>query len=185
MRNQLAFIASIALLLAAVPKPAVSQQSTTGSAVASVTQPAPKHYYRLSFVLKETNEGQTLNQRNFTLEISAEAPQSRPPDWWNIRTGTRIPVSDSTSKEVKYVEVGVNLDVRAEEATDGLEMQVTSEISSAATENSSTGPAPLIRQLKVRAAVMAPLNKPTLIFNADDPASKHRFELEVTPQRMK
>jgi glutamate-1-semialdehyde aminotransferase len=43
--------------------------------------------------------------------------------------------------------------------------------------------APAVRQLKVTGAVLAPIGKPTTVFTADDAASKHRFELEVTPTR--
>jgi hypothetical protein len=62
-------------------------------------------------------------------------------------------------------------------------MQITSEISSLGTESGVSVTAPAIRQVKVRSAVQAPVGKPTVIFTADDPASKHRFELEVTPTR--
>jgi hypothetical protein len=34
--------------------------------------------------------------------------------------------------------------------------------------------------MKVRSEALIPLSKPTLLFYADDPASRHRFELEVT-----
>ncbi len=81
--------------------------------------------------------------------------------------------------------MGVNLDIRADEGPDGLQMQITSEISSAATDSGPAGGAPAIRQVKVRSAVMAPLGKPTTVFTADDPSSKHRFELEITPVRVK
>jgi hypothetical protein len=45
--------------------------------------------------------------------------------------------------------------------------------------------APAVRQVKVRSAVVAPVGKPILVFTADDASSRHRFELEVTPQLVK
>ena len=184
MRTRLVYFATIAILLAAIPRMAVSQQDSTESKPAvAAQQPALKHYYRLNFVLQETEEGKVLNQRTFTLNISAESRHvgGNAPDWWNVRSGTRVPVS--SSKDVNYLDVGVNLDVRAEEGPEGLQMQITSEISSLGTESAVTAPA--IRQVKVRSAVQAPIGKPTVVFTADDPASKHRFELEVTPTRAK
>ena len=132
-------------------------------------------------MLRETDEGKLLNQRTFTLNISAEPPHvgGVPPEWWNVRSGTRVPISGS----INYLDVGVNLDVRAEEVPEGLQMQITSEVSSLGTENGAGTSAPAIRQVKVRSAVQAPIGKPIVVFTADDPASKHRFELEVTPMR--
>lgn len=187
MRTRLIYFATIALLLMATARPAVSQQDSAGpKPAAAVQQPAPKHYYKLNFVLRETDEGKVLNQRTFTMDISAEPPRTSgvPPDWWNMRSGTRVPVPDS-KKDLNYIDVGVNLDVRAEEVPDGLQMQITSEISSVGTESGASGAAPAIRQVKVRSAALAPVGRPTMVFTADDPASKHRFELEVTPTRAK
>ena len=183
MRNRLVYLALIAVLLAVTPRRAVSQQESGSKTTAATPQPVPKHYYKLNFVLRETDEGKVLNQRTFTLNISTEPPHvgGVPPEWWNVRSGTRVPISGS--KDVNYLDVGVNLDVRAEEAPEGLQMQITSEISSLGTENGAGASAPAIRQVKVRSAVQAPIGKPTVVFTADDPASKHRFELEVTPMR--
>ncbi len=183
MRNRLVYLVLIVVLLAATPRRALSQQESGSKTTAAAQQPAPKHYYKLNFVLRETDEGKVVNQRTFTLNISAEPPHvgGVPPEWWNVRSGTRVPISGS--KDVNYLDVGVNLDVRAEEVPEGLQMQITSEVSSLGTENGAGASAPAIRQVKVRSAVQAPIGKPTVVFTADDPASKHRFELEVTPMR--
>jgi hypothetical protein len=100
-----------------------------------------------------------------------------------MRAGSRFPVRDAD--KTNYLDVGVNVDTRLEDGPEGLEMEVTAEISSAGTEVSTSGAAPVIRQVRTNAqAVVAP-NKPTMLFTIDDPASHHRFELEVTaaPQR--
>jgi hypothetical protein len=182
MRTRLFCFVTLAALLAAASQPAVSQQDSASSKATDAAQQAsPKHYYKLLFVLRETDEGKVLNQRTFGMDISAEPPQVRPGEWWNMRSGTRVPFSGS--KDVNYIDVGVNLDVRADEAPEGLQMQITSEISSVASETGAGVAAPAIRQVKVKSAVLAPVGKPTVVFTADDAASKHRFELEVTPTR--
>jgi hypothetical protein len=186
MRTRLVYFTTIAVLLSATPRLAVSQQDSSASKTAAASQqPGPKHYYKLNFVLRETDDGKVLNQRTFTVNISAEPPHvgGIPPEWWNVRSGTRVPVPGS--KDITYIDVGVNLDVRAEEVAEGLQMQITSEISSVGTEGGIGVTAPAIRQVKVRAAELAPIGKTTGVFTADDPASKHRFELEVTPTREK
>ncbi len=177
---------TIALLLAAFSQPVISQEAPApqvveGNAkVSQLASAAPKHYYKLSFVLRETDDGKVVNHRAFTMNVAADAPQAKNPMWWNLRSGTRVPVPD-TKGGTNYVDVGVNFDLRAFDGTDGLELEVTSEISSAGTAAANT--APPIRQVKVRSAVMAAFGKPTVVFTADDPASQHRFELEVTPTR--
>ena len=187
MRTQLLHFAALAVLLAA-PQLAISQETPAkevadvNAKVSQLTTPVPKHYYKLSFVLRETDEGKVINQRSFTMNIAADAPQTEKPMWWNLRSGTRVPVAD-TKGGTTYVDVGVNLDMRAFDVADGLQLEVTSEISSAGTASVNT--APPIRQVKVRSAIMAAVGKPTVIFAADDPASQHRFELEVTPLREK
>lgn len=184
MRTRLLHLATIAVLLAAVPRPAMSQETPTQQVAAVKPSqhdaPAPKHFYKLNFVLRETDEGKVINQRAFTMNIAADLPLADKPMWWNLRSGTRVPVAD-TKGVTNYVDVGVNLDVRAFDAADGLQLEVTSEISSAGTVSGNT--APPIRQVKVRSAVLAAAGKPTVVFAADDPASQHRFELEVTPVR--
>ena len=189
MRTRLLYFATLAVLLTAAPRPAVSQQASSEPRTAAAEQPAAKHYYKLNFLLRETDEGKVVNQRTFILNIYAAPARvgGVPPDWWNVRSGTRIPVplSKDSSKDINYFDVGVNLDVRAEEAPDGLQLQVTTEVSSVGSDTGVGATAPAIRQVKVRAAVLAPVGKPTLVFTADDPASRHRFELEVTPQREK
>jgi hypothetical protein len=187
MYNRLVCFATVAVLLAAGAGRAIAQQDGTETkAAAAAEQPAPKHYYRLNFVLRETDKDKVLNQRTFSLDISAEASRARnatPPEWWNVRSGTRVPVSGSQG--VNYMDVGVNLDVRAEEVPEGLQMQITSEISSLGTESGLGVANPAIRQLKVRSALLAPIGRPTTVFTADDPASTHRFELEVVSTREK
>ena len=196
MRKQILYCAAI-VVLAFAPIFSLAQNTQSGGQQPAVTPsaanaevqhlpaPAPKHFYKLDFVLRETDDSKTVNQRNFILNVSAEPPQSHAPDWWNVRAGTRIPLTGSNPKDVTYVDIGVNLDVRSEEVPEGLQLQVSSEISSSGGENIASGSAPIIRQLKVRGAVLAPIGKPTLVFAADDPGSRHHFELEVTPVRMK
>jgi hypothetical protein len=184
MQNRMLFFAIITLF--AVASQAVSsQQSSGGSNAAAVPQPAPKHYYKLLFVLRESDEGNVLNQRTFGMDISAEPPHTgAAPDWWNMRSGTRFPIN-GPKETLSYVDVGVNLDVRAEEAADALQMQITSEISSVGSDSSNNSSPQAIRQLKVKSAVLAPVGKSTVVFTADDASSQHRFELEVTPTRAK
>jgi hypothetical protein len=138
----------------------------------------PRHFYRLGYVLKESDEGKVLSQRTFALSGSTGERYTL-----RMRAGSRFPVRDA--EKTNYVDVGVNLDNHLEEVPEGLAMELTAEISSAGTEATTSGGAPVIRQLRTNAQAVVVLNKPTILFTIDDPSSHHRFELEVTatPER--
>jgi hypothetical protein len=189
MRPQSVLFAVLVPLIVLVGPALVAQQAPSESKTSPSEPPLQKHFYKLTFRLRESDDAKVVNQRDFILNISAAPVHvgGVPPDWWNVRSGTRIPVAvtNKEGKDFNYVDVGVNLDVRAEEAPDGLQLQVTADISSVAGEGGLGSNAPAVRQVKVRSAVVAPVGKPTLVFTADDASSRHRFELEVTPQLVK
>lgn len=158
----LLFLAATALTQESAPKP-----------------PAPpRHFYKLTYVLKEFDEGKVVNQRSFVLAASTgERYTSR------MRAGSRFPVREEG--KTNYVDVGVNLDTRLEDAPDGLTMEVNAEMSSVGNDSTPSGSAPVIRQVRTNALAVVASSKPFALFAVDDPASHHRFELEVTavPQR--
>ncbi len=134
---------------------------------------APRHFYKVTYVLKESDEGKVISQRSFVMTGSTgDRYTSR------MRAGSRFPVRDGD--KTNYLDVGVNIDNHLEDVADGVAMEVTAEISSAATDAGSTGGAPVIRSMKTTAQVVVTPNKPTQLFAIDDPASHHRFEMEVT-----
>jgi hypothetical protein len=140
--------------------------------------PAPRHFYKLTYVLKEFDEGKVVNQRSFVLTASTgDRYASR------MRAGSKYPVRDEG--KIDYVDVGVNLDNRLEDGPDGLSMDVSAEISSVGSETTTGNSAPIIRQVRTNALALVPLNKTTMLFAVDDPASRHQFQLEVTaaPQK--
>jgi hypothetical protein len=139
--------------------------------------PVPRHFYKLTYVLKEFDAGKVVNQRDFVLTVSTgERYTSR------MRAGSRFPVRDEG--KTNYVDVGVNLDNRLEDTPEGLAMDVNAEISSAGNDASTSG-APVIRQVRTNAQAIVAMNKPYVLFNVDDPSSRHQFQLEVTaaPQK--
>jgi hypothetical protein len=158
------------LVLAAVP--VLSQEVMTPK------PPAPRHFYKLTYVLKEFDEGKVVNQREFVLTCSTgDRYASR------MRAGSRIPVGQPDKSS--YVDLGINLDTHLEDVPEGLALDVTAEVSSPTMELPANSVSPAIRQMRTNALAVVAMSKPTTLFNIDDPASRHRFELEVTavPQR--
>ena len=157
-----------------------SQQKDAEEAKPAVTS----HYYKLSFVLKEMDGGKTINQRSFTLETTASVSGATSDDRTSMRAGTRLPVGVGEKGGVEYLDVGTNIDAyRLRETPEGLEMVVDARISSIAAEPTGRADATPIREVRASSRVLAQVGKPTTVFIADDPASKHRFALEVTPTR--
>lgn len=182
MRTRLFFFALVFISLMAA-EPALSQKSESKSESTASTNAwqQPKHHYQLHFVLKETAEGNVINQRGFTLGIGASAV--RDSDRASLRAGTRIPLG-AGEKGMEYADIGTDLDVyNAVEGPDGLQMFVNAEISSPTTEPLPNSGPTAIRRVRASSAVLAAVGKPTLVFTADDPASKHKFELDVTAVR--
>jgi hypothetical protein len=139
---------------------------------------ATKHHYRLNFILKETGDGAVINQRSFSLGVAASTVRDAG-DRYSLRAGTRIPMANG-EKGMNYIDIGTNIDVYdAVEGPDGLQMHVNAEISSPATEPAPSGGVTAFRQVRAGSAVVAHFGKPALVFTADDPASKHKFELDV------
>ncbi|HZD30529.1 MAG TPA: hypothetical protein VE779_02610, partial [Candidatus Angelobacter sp.] len=124
----------------------------------------PRHFYKLTYVLKEFDEGKVVNQRDFVLTVSTgERYASR------MRAGSRIPVGQPD--KFSYVDLGINLDTHLEDLPEGLALEVTADISSPTTELPANSVSPAIRQMRTTALALIAMSKPTTLFNIDDPAS--------------
>jgi len=177
---------SLAVLLTLLAGSAVcfAQQKETEETSNAAKPPAMLRYYKLNFVLKETDEGKMINQRSFTLETTASPSRPMSDDRTSMRAGIRLPVGLGEKGAPIYVDIGINIDAyRVTETPEGLQMAVTAAISSVAAEPAGRGDSIPIREVRASSNVLAAVGKPTTVFTADDPASKHRFALEVTPSR--
>lgn len=183
MNRPVFYFAFLLTLIASSPV-CFSQQKEAEEAGNSASQPITPHYYKLNFVLKETDDGKTVNQRSFTLETTASPARGTSDDRTSMRAGTRLPVGTGEKGGVEYLDVGTNIDAyRLRETPEGLEMVVDARISSVAAEPAGKADSTPIREVRASSRVLAQVGKPTTVFTADDPASKHRFALEVTPTR--
>ena len=97
-----------------------------------------------------------------------------------IRTGNKVPVSTGTGpNSLTYLDIGVNIDCHgAKEIGDDLALNISAEVSSAATEQPTNQP--LIRVTRWSSNVIVPMRKPTTVFSSDDPTTKRQTQLELT-----
>jgi hypothetical protein len=177
MLKRLAPFAIIILLYATNPRATAQQNESAPSATETAKRIPTVRYYRLDFVVRESDQGKVLSQRSYSLGVAA-AGVAEGRDWWSLRAGTKVPAGSN------YVDVGFNIDVRPEDAGGALQLRLKADLSSLAPDAANVNQPP-IRQMRVEEAVLVPINKPTVVFNAEDPSSKHQFQIEVTavPQK--
>jgi hypothetical protein len=160
----------------------VAQESAKEKQVKEVIvekQAKPLSTYRLEFSLREVEDSKRLNARSYTMLVDEDV-------WGRIRVASRVPVA--TGKEqFQYVDVGVNIDCRIRERESHLLLEATIEISSfVSPEQPAAVPSsPVMRTVRSQISAAIPPGKPTLISTADDTATKHRYEVEVTAAKVK
>lgn len=151
--------------------------------------PAKARFYRLDFVVKEVEDGKTINSRAY-FAIMSSANGASPTA---IRTGSRVPVATPpNSSNFQLYEVGVSIDCRsglmldvpqaeALESQGLLALNVTADITGLApTEGMPNAQAAVTRNIRWASAVIVPVKKPTIIFSSDDVTSKRKVQLELT-----
>ena len=146
--------------------------SLSVAALAQDEPPKPavtREFYRLDFVLKETENGKVISSRNFQM-----MKPSNDHSISSIRSGDRLAVPVDGKSNYTYLDVGINLDVRnLLRVNDGLELEVIAEVSSAEA-------APTVRQVRSDTTVLIPIRKAAVVFLADGPTTKRQMQLEVT-----
>src|SRR6266700_1595237 len=150
------------LLTAAVIAPRAFAQDTPKPPETAKAPEPPAHYYHLEFVVQELGaDGKATNSRSYTTTVSTSSGEAQS----SIRTNSRIPIATGSfstggdnkgvSTQFQYVDVGVNIDARrTHEIGRQLAIDLTADVSSAA---SSTDPAlhqPIIRQNKWQTVVL-------------------------------
>jgi len=144
----------------------------------------PLNVYRLDFALSEFLDGKKVNTRNYTVTV-------REDEMNKLRSGARYPVVTGTGEKTintqyQYLDVGVSIDCRVVERGGYLELNavVDSSVIEGAdahgVPNPSTGLGPVIGQMKSDIRSLIRPGTPTMVSSMEDPASKRRFQLDVT-----
>jgi hypothetical protein len=148
----------------------------------------PPKFYRLVYTLSEMEGAKTLTKRTYSMTILSWPQRiGSGLSEQQLRAGTRVPVQTEGGK-FQYMDVGVNIDCHGVETVKGLELHVRSEISSLPSDFASASPsgtAPPVRQLRNDSTLLAPMDKTTQVYSADEPTSSRRFELTVAATEMK
>lgn len=169
MRNSLIVVATLALVVAAA---AAAQEAPAEKT------PKPVSVYRVDFAIHESENGQRVNTRNYTMLLEAGGDGS-------IRTGSSVPVPVG-EKQFNYVDVGVNLDCKLKERESRVALKIVLEISDIASRQESESLSrTIIRRNRSQVQTAIPPGKPTVVSTVEDAVSKRRYELEVTATKVK
>jgi hypothetical protein len=137
-------------------------------------------YYRLDFVVKETENGKPVNARNYSL--TAAAGGGGIASTCSVRAGDKIPVpSAKDGGQFTYLDVGVNLDCQnLKEVEQKLALRIQADITGSTGQAPAAASAPIIRQFRWASDVLVPLRKATVIYQSDAASSKNGMQLELT-----
>jgi hypothetical protein len=141
----------------------------------------PLNVYRLDFALSEFVDGKKVNTRSYTVT-------AREDEMNKLRSGARYPVATATVEknetQYQYLDVGVSIDCRVVERGAYLELNavVDSSVIEGADAHAATYPSigPVIGQMKSDIRSLIRPGVPTMVSSMEDPASKRRFQLDVT-----
>ena len=141
--------------------------------------------YRLDFVVKELDDAKVINTRTYSMLTQSSEDRGR--SFGEVKAGSRVPVL-TTGKDgqntTTYMDVGVNINAQLylmENST--LLLIARTEVSSLA--DAQTGANPIVRQMSANTTGEIVAGKSNQLAIVDDPISKHRFEIDVTPTKLR
>jgi hypothetical protein len=139
----------------------------------------PLNVYRLDFALSEFVDGKKVNTRSYTVT-------AREDEMNKLRSGSRYPIVTGTADkntQFQYLDIGVSIDCRVVERGGYLELNAvidSSDIEGADAHSVPNPPGPVIGQMKSDIRSLIRPGTTTMVSSMEDPASKRRFQLDVT-----
>jgi hypothetical protein len=144
--------------------------------------PKPAAFYRLDFAIREMEGEKLLDTRNYSLWTQTGRSE-------RMTAGSEVPYASSSSN-MSYRKVGVSINCTTTETDGNLSLWLSLDISGVAPSEKSADPAMQLMQVVFRSvsfsatAVLTP-GKSTMIGSVDDPATKRRFQVDVTATKTK
>ncbi len=156
----------------------VSVSSLFGSvafAEEKIKNTPPLHDYRVEFQVSELEEGKTLSTRSYAMLL-------RDHESGKVFVGENIP---NVATSTRY-DIGTSVECHIEQAVlaDGFVLlSVNAELSSL--NRAEIKLVPTTHKLRIATVGQVALAKPSMVGSVDDPASKHRFQLEATVTKLR
>jgi hypothetical protein len=159
-----------------------SDSVAANSSFAAYTSANQQAFYKLDFVLRELEDGKTVNVRNYSL-------LARAGDWQQLRVGTSVPTTTESTRVDNKEAIGLSVDCRIVPSSDGTAVLVTkADITTSVAnhaEKLDADKAQPIHHVQMNTSAPVTLGKSVVLSGVDELSSKHRFELEVTVTKAK
>jgi hypothetical protein len=138
----------------------------------------PETFYRLDFAIREMDGEKLVDTRNYSLWVRAGHAES-------MKAGSEVPYSNSQGN-TSYRSTGVSIACTLKDTEGSPWLSVNIDISGLAPAEKGAAPsAPIFRSTSVGAETLLTFGKSTTISSVDDPATKRRFQVDVTATKIK
>jgi hypothetical protein len=176
-------VITIALLavnpfLAAQQPPAPPSPTAPASPPKVADSQKPAAFYRLEFAIREMEGEKSLNTNNYILLLQAGHSAK-------MTAGSQVPYPASSSS-MNYRSVGVSISCTLQETDGSPWLSLNIDISGLAPpEKAGDQYPPIFRSTNISAEAMLTPGKATMVGSVDDPATKHRLQVDVTAIKLK
>ncbi|HTY64381.1 MAG TPA: hypothetical protein VMG30_19175 [Acidobacteriota bacterium] len=138
----------------------------------------PAAFYRLEFTIHEMEGEKSLNTSNYILLLQMGHSAK-------MTAGSQVPYPASSSS-MNYRSVGVSISCSLQETDGNPWLSLNIDISGLAPpEKAGDQYPPIFRSTNISAEAMLALGKATMVGSVDDPATKHRLQVDVTATKLK
>jgi len=182
--RKLAFLLLILGLAIPVPKVAAQDKSNDGAAAAVPL--------KIQIVFTETDGDKKLKSMPYTMVFATGV--NHDPNVAKLRVGSRVPRYTGKDSGLQYIDVGTNLDCRAEKLEEGryslrlsLERSwVQADVQIPVEQSTPTGGSPgqfkepVIGQYKIDVTMIARIGQPVESTTATDPITGRTLKIDVT-----
>jgi hypothetical protein len=146
---------------------------------------APLIFYRLEFTIREFDGEKLVDTRNYTLSVQSGVAES-------LQAGSEVPypsgsystAAGGSTKNISYRTIGVSIGCTVKEADDNPRLDLKLEVSDSLPPAKDSD-APIFRKIVLNCRSLLPLGKSTIVGTAEDPGSRHRFQVDVIATKLK
>ena len=185
--NRKKIIFLIILFLFVATQIVVAQQKPVSTIFSSRSanddESQPAVYYRLDFTIRETDGDKPVDTRNYSLWVQSGIAE-------RMTAGSEVPYfgatfnsSSGSTRNINYRNVGISIDCTVKEGNNSPRLDLRLNISDVIPAEKDSDKT-TFRNVTLDSRALLSLGKPTTVSIVEDPASGHRFQVDVTATRL-